>query len=351
MARTQTTLAAEQLDERTLPSAGVMDLTAHGAAAAADTFIARQTDAQPTGTGFINSFVRVQGAASGGGSEQGYNTTARPLQFDENKSPQFTRGLTLGQVPVVTVNGVAYREFLLDINQKSSDSKLSVDEVRIFLGGTSNLTGYDTTAKTLAGKAAVFDLDAGGDVSILLDARLNSGSGSGDMFLLVRNDAFAGADPGTFVYLYSKMGGTAGATANGGFEEWAVRSVPQNQTAGTSSLSGYVFVDANGNGVIDAGERALAGVMVQLQGVDDLGQTVVWTTTTDTNGYYEFTGLRAGTYSILETQPGGFADGKDYVGTINGAQVGQLDNDRLFDIFLGASQKGTNYNFTELFSE
>ena len=70
-----------------------------------------------------------------GGSEQGYNTDARPLQFDENKSPQFTRSLTLGEVPVVNVGGVEYREFLLDINQKSSASLLSLDEVRVFLGG------------------------------------------------------------------------------------------------------------------------------------------------------------------------------------------------------------------------
>jgi len=81
-----TNLSAEQLDDRLVPSATVLDLTTHAAEVVTDGFIARQTDAQPTGTGFIDSFVRVQGAASGGGSEQGYNTTARPLQFDENKA-------------------------------------------------------------------------------------------------------------------------------------------------------------------------------------------------------------------------------------------------------------------------
>src|SRR5690242_11620025 len=98
-------LSVEQLDDRTLLSAtvpSVLDLTTHGAEVGTAGFIARQVDAQPTGTGVINSFVRIQGAAAGGGAEQGYNTTARPLQFDENKSPQFTRSLTLGQVPVVT---------------------------------------------------------------------------------------------------------------------------------------------------------------------------------------------------------------------------------------------------------
>jgi hypothetical protein len=351
------TLAAEELDERTLPSATVTSLTSRGAELLAEGFIARQTDAQPTGTGHIHSFVRVQGGASGGGSQQGYNTTARPLQFDENKSPVFTRGLTLGQVPTVVVNGVTYREFLLDINQKSSASKLSLDQVRVFLGDRSDLTGYDASAKTLAGRSAVFDLDAGGDRSILLDARLNSGSGAGDMVLLIPDANFAGADPNTFVYLYSQMGSVGGATANGGFEEWAVRRTGAPPTTGTSSLGGFVFQDLNLNGVLDAGE-GLAGVTIQLQGVDDLGNTVVLTAVTDGNGAYTFTGLRAGTYTLLETQPDdpNLIDGQDYLGTINGQTVGSLDddglgNDRLYDILLGIDQHGVNYNFSEFHAE
>src|SRR5262245_54137957 len=163
MARAQTPRPdVEHLDARLVPSATVLDLTVSGSEATAGDAIVRQTDAQPTGTGYIRSFVRVQGAAPGGGGEQGYNTEARPLQFDENKSPQFTRSLTLGQVPVVTVGGVEYREFLLDINQKSSSPLLSLDEVRVFLGDSGNLTNYNVTAKTLNNQGAVFDFDSGG---------------------------------------------------------------------------------------------------------------------------------------------------------------------------------------------
>ena len=342
------TLRAEELDERVVPA--VYSLTSRGAELVADGFIARQVAAQPTGTGHIHSFVRVQGAAAGGGAQQGYNTTARPLQFDENKSPQFTRGLTLGQVPVVVVNGVAYREFLLDVNQKASAPLLSLDQVKVFLGGRPDLTGYDAAAGTLAGRPPVFDLDADGDVSLILDARLNSGSGSGDMVLLVPDANFAGADPGTSVYLYSQMGGQAGARANGGFEEWAVRATaPVAPPAGTASLSGSVFVDRNFSTQRDEGE-GLGGVIIQLQGVDDLGNTVVMTATTAADGSYTFSGLRAGTYALLETQPAGDApllDGEDFLGTINGERVGEIDNDRLFDILLGDGQSGVNYNFSE----
>ena len=109
-----------------------------------------------------------------------------------------------------------------------------------------------------------------------------------------------------------------------------------------------MFVDTNGNGILDAGETRLANVTIQLIGTDDLGRTVSLTTTTDSNGFYHFGSLRAGTYSILETQPAGFDDGPDYVGTVNGTTDGSLDNDRLFDISLATNQNGVNYDFTEL---
>jgi hypothetical protein len=349
-------LGVEQLDDRLVPSATLLDLTAAGSAATLDNgSIVQQTDAQPTGTGYIHSFVRVQGAASGGGIEQGYNTTARPLQFDENKSPQFTHELTLGQVPLVVVNGHAYREFLLDINQKTSARYLSLDEVRVYLGNVSNLTGYNAADHTLAGLGAIYDLDSAGDVSVKLDYWLNAGSGSGDMKLLIPAELFAGADPGSFVYLYSKMGAQTGMSANSGFEEWAVRNAPSEVPAGTASLAGTVFFDANQDGVFDLDfDHYLAGVTIHLRGVNDLGFTVDLTTTTDAYGNYSFTGLRAGLYSIWETQPAGYTDGIDYVGTAGG-ETGFNSETGLEDIFaniqLFDGQSGINYIFTEKFEE
>ena len=53
----------------------------------------------------IHDFVRL--FSSGNASvEQGYNTDARPLQFNENNSHVFTHSLQLGDIPIVTVNGV-----------------------------------------------------------------------------------------------------------------------------------------------------------------------------------------------------------------------------------------------------
>src|SRR5207253_1005441 len=97
-----------------------------------------------------------------------------------------------------------YREFLLDINQKSSQPYLSLDEVRVFVSNTPNLTGYNTTTHQLAGLDAGYSLDtASVDNWVKLDSRLSSGSGSGDMLMYVPDQALAGI---TYVYLYSKFG-------------------------------------------------------------------------------------------------------------------------------------------------
>ncbi len=342
-------LDLQALCDRLVPS--TVDLTTRGAQFLTDTgAIVQQTDAQPTGTGVIRSFVRVQGAAPGGGSEQGYNTDARPLQFDENKSPQFTRSMTVGAVPVVTVNGVNYREFLLDINQKASASKLSLDNVQIFLGDRPDLTGYDATAKTLAGHQAVFELNPDGSSPILLDARLNSGSGSGDMKLLVPDSAFTGASVNTYLYLYSHFGGVAGATANGGFEEWAARNTgtPVAPPSLPSSLSGFVYLDVNGNGVMDEGDTGIGGVTVKLDGVDANGNTVTMVTTTFDDGSYRFDGLQAGKYTIWEEQPAGYEDGAETLGSLGGTISA---NDLFSDIVVPGGAKGVNYNFGELLDQ
>ena len=101
----------EQLEDRMTPL--TLDLTGSGAIGSVGDALFRQYSPQPTGTGVIDSFVRIQSIK--GAVQQGYNSDHRPVQFDENTSPQFTRGLPLSEVPVVDIGGIKYREFLLDI--------------------------------------------------------------------------------------------------------------------------------------------------------------------------------------------------------------------------------------------
>jgi PEP-CTERM motif-containing protein len=201
-----------------LAQAAVCDLTAAGSACSVQAGIDlyMQADPQPTGTGVIDSFLRIQDK----GTEQGYNTDGRPVPFDEKTDPNFTRSLQLSEVPIVTISGVQYREFGLDINEQSSGTNrfLSLDQLKIFLSPSGNMTTTDVNAPTTLG-TLIYDLDATGNNWIKLDYSLGSGSGSGDMFAYINSSLFTG--PNQYVTLYSQFG--LNFASGAGFEEWWVR--------------------------------------------------------------------------------------------------------------------------------
>ncbi|NDY93734.1 SdrD B-like domain-containing protein, partial [Ideonella livida] len=70
-----------------------------------------------------------------------------------------------------------------------------------------------------------------------------------------------------------------------------------------ASLGDTVFLDADADGVQDAGEAGKSGVTVNLK---DAAGTVVATTTTDANGQYSFADLTPGTYSVEFVAPSGY---------------------------------------------
>lgn len=182
--------------------------------------IVTTTDNQSTGTGVIQSFVRLSTNLT---SEDGTNTSLRPISdADVNTSPTFTRDLRVSDVPIVTIAGTAYREFLLDINQVGSGDPASYLSLQQFIVCTSatNLVAPNDNCPG----APVYNFDVSGSyTNINLNYLLNSGSGSGDLFLYIPNTLFAGA--GEWLYLYSSFGIDKGGVyaANDGFEEWAVR--------------------------------------------------------------------------------------------------------------------------------
>ncbi len=111
-----------------------------------------------------------------------------------------------------------------------------------------------------------------------------------------------------------------------------------------ASVAGAVYVDLNDNGVKELGESGLAAVTVKLTGSNDLGATVQLTQATAAGGSYRFTNLRPGTYTLTETQPSGYRDGKDTIGSAGGT----AGNDQFTSITLAPGVAGINYNFGEL---
>jgi uncharacterized repeat protein (TIGR01451 family) len=124
----------------------------------------------------------------------------------------------------------------------------------------------------------------------------------------------------------------------------------------TASLAGFVYRDDNNNGIKDGGEAPIANVTVRLSGIDANAANVSLATTTAADGSFSFTGLLAGNYTLTETQPTAWVDGKESAGTIAGQVVGSVDNsgfdsstarNQIAQIQLGGGQSGINYLFGE----
>lgn len=198
----------------TTASAASLDLTSGGSGTINGArFIT--TDQQPTGSGVIQPFVRLQDPNS---PAEGYNANARPVMDDVNTSPSFTHDLLLSAVPVVQLSGISYYEFLLDINQTNANPLLSLDKLQIYTRSTA-LTQADDLTDLTGSSTLRYDLDFGADNEVLLNYSLNSGSGSGDLLAYIPYILFGSSSQ--FVYLYSMFGSKDGYTENDGFEEWA----------------------------------------------------------------------------------------------------------------------------------
>jgi hypothetical protein len=178
------------------------------------------TDLQATGSGVIDPFVRISGNDD---IISGMNTDGALTQ-DENSSPTFTHDLTAGEVPVVTINGLTYYEFLLDINQTGVDPLLSLSAVELCVSETGSQTILATDTD-----CAGTDLYSLGANTVNLNYNFNSGSGSGDLFMYIPTSALVDEDA-DFLYLWSQFGGGTGYNNNDGFEEWAVRFVESPTT-------------------------------------------------------------------------------------------------------------------------
>ncbi len=124
-----------------------------------------------------------------------------------------------------------------------------------------------------------------------------------------------------------------------------------------ASLAGVVFEDFsataanNNNGAFNGGENPIAGVTLTLTGTDLNGNAINATAQTDATGAYVFTDLlppQGGTtYTITETQPTGYIDGRHTPG--NASTPGSATTPNVIDgIAVSAGQNATGYLFGEL---
>lgn len=112
----------------------------------------------------------------------------------------------------------------------------------------------------------------------------------------------------------------------------------------TGSLSGLVYNDANGDGIRDANEPVIAGVIMTLTGTDSRGEALTRTAVTNADGSYTFADVQGGIYSITQTQPAGYEDGIDTPGSAGGIADGA---DTIAQIVLPPATDATGYLFGE----
>lgn len=201
-----------------------------------------------TGTGVLNSFVRVQA----NGTEEGYNTDG-PLEQD-TKPGIWTHSLLVSDVPQITIAGNSYREFIADMNENNSETGvlLTLNDVELYLTADPNLTGYN-----VGWGSTIWDLP---DVVELFD--FNPGSGDGDFRLLIPESNFSGATDceygssncSTYLVFYSNWG-VAGSefASDATFEEWAVAERP---VLAVSKTAVPVYTSAIDGWTITKGDNA-----------------------------------------------------------------------------------------------
>jgi len=205
--------------------------SASGTGAIGGTFTAAGVFMQPAGSGVFSPFLRIQQT----GQERGYNTSDTtgkpPLDDQPPVGPgKFTRALQLSEVPIVSIGGVLYREFALDVNQVGN-GLISLNQVQIF----------QSAAPMAASGFSLAEADPTHDAIISFP-----GTGANEVFRLnnsqntaggVRNSDF-GNQPNSYVTLFSQFGNPSGTyESNAGFEEWAVREGVPNPVPEPSSIA------------------------------------------------------------------------------------------------------------------
>jgi len=247
-----------------------------------------------------------------------------------------------------------------------------------FAGASGVDTGLRTVGDTKSMKlvAGANDLSAfigTGQVSLTSTADADSSAtGSGNLAALIQTSSLgkarvvytynptAGLQPGNYIIReqtptgyqdgLESQGNVFGIPGTVGTDELYVTltSTTQNSTLNNfgevqqAEVCGFVYHDANDNGLREGGEAGLAGVMLRITGYDYAGRAVDQSTTSAADGSYCFTNMLPGQYQILKTtQPAGYLNGKDTPGTLGGAAT----DDMLYDIRLPSAAHGEEYNF------
>lgn len=171
-----------------------------------------------TGSGTFDPFLAIGGSPTEVGYNHGLpNSSPDAPILDEDLSK--TSNITLGLLPVVTLDGNQYIELLLDAGEPGGNGKqvLNLVELQLFTTDTPDQVLPDPAGGVLALSSATlrYDLDGNEDNTVVLDGSLSPGNGKRDLNVYFPLSSFVGATASDYVVLFSQF-----SEAESTFEEW-----------------------------------------------------------------------------------------------------------------------------------
>jgi hypothetical protein len=107
-----------------------------------------------------------------------------------------------------------------------------------------------------------------------------------------------------------------------------------------AKVSGFVYLDNNGDGVFDGGDTPIPGALVNINRLNADGSlTFLATTATAADGSYSFAEA-PGTYTITQTPISGLTRDADNIGSLGG-----FSGPGVLTLYLPAGGDGVNYDF------
>ena len=310
------------------------------------------TETQPGG---YYDGLDTAGTAGGTANNPGDSITGAMLGFAfHGKEYNF------GELPPASISGRVHGELNGDCIPDPGEPLL--EGVTIYLLDASG-NRIDSTTTDEAGEYGFANLEPGiyGVEEIQPEGYLQGKNHEGSAGGRVVDDRILEANltPGTDAVHYNFCEAVPASISGYVFQDGPVIEIPE----------GAEFTDASDyrDGQHTADDKPIEGVILQLgdgSGAPFLnadGEPI--TTVTDENGYYEFTGLYPGTYTVIEVHPDDYVDGIDTPGTNGGMAVNpheELDamtlsllavdpeNDAIIRIPLALGENASAYNFSEV---
>jgi hypothetical protein len=302
------------------------------------------------GTGTYDPFLTIDHKDT----EAGYNTDENN-QLNNVDGGDRTQDLLLASIPIKIIDGVAYYEFRVDLNEDNNDPVISIESLELYTSSSgavsADFQGIAAADAFLGvdGYTKVFDLDTQNVDRLILSDVTSSGSGDDDYRFLVPVSSFGNVDPTTtYVTMFTVMGlADDPLDSSATFEEW--------NTEIAATINGVKFADLNHDGVQDNGELGLGGVTVYIDenrnGSLDSGEL---TTTSASDGSFHFYGVTSdyedGSVWVDEVVPAGYEQttgDHEVVFVGDGGEVSaEIGNAPLYGSISGTKMADTDNNDT-----